>query len=161
MVQTSSSFLINTPPIKPVVEIPRWLQIAKNETGVCEINNGENPRILEYFMATKFHATEDETPWCAAFVCWCLEQAGVESNKSAWAKSYLNWGEDCHEPRLGAICVFARGREGGHVGFYVGEEKEFIHILGGNQSDGVCEKAIPKRNLIGMRWPKTSIPFPR
>lgn len=66
---------------------------------------------------------------------------------------------DPTEPRTGAVMVFWRvSRESGlgHVGFYVGEDKEHYLILGGNQGDSVCEAPYPKSRFLTARWPRTA-----
>lgn len=133
---------------------PPWYLVAEEEIGTKEIDgSGNNPRILEYHMATKLKATDDLTPWCSSFVCWCLEQCGIESTRNAWARSYLNWGKVLESPQYGCIVVFSRGTDSGHVGFYVGETKDSIIVLGGNQSNRVCMAEYPKQRLLQYRWP--------
>jgi uncharacterized protein (TIGR02594 family) len=57
--------------------------LAELASGVAEVVGVEhNPRILEYHTATSLGASEDEVPWCAAFVNWCLLQAGAASSSS-------------------------------------------------------------------------------
>lgn len=130
-----------------------WMDIAKKEIGVKEIRGGENKRIIEYHSSTTLKATEDEVPWCSAFVTWCLEQAKIKSTKSAWARSYLKFGKELREPKYGCIVVFSRGENSGHVGFFISETKDMIQVLGGNQGDAVCIKDYPKSKLLGYRWP--------
>lgn len=120
---------------------PPWLRIAYKELGVKEIpGNKHNPRILEYFqgIGTYWFKT-DETPWCAAFVGWCLEQCDVQSSRKATAASYDHFGTSVSgEPQPGDICVFNRSGGTGHVGFFVRRDDAGRYcILGGNQSDQV------------------------
>lgn len=51
------------------------VKIAKAEVGVEEID-GTNcgPRVNEYKAATNL-PPDEEWPWCAAFVCWCVREA--------------------------------------------------------------------------------------
>ena len=149
---------------------PPWLAIARGEIGVRETPGpGDTSRIDEYLSTTRLPEAmvHDATPWCAAFVCWCLERSGVPSTKRAAARSYLHWGHAIAEPRLGCIVVFSRAAGGpgsGHVGFYVGSEParelspglralESIRVLGGNQRDQVCERTYPVSRVLGYRWP--------
>ncbi len=138
---------------QPSDVIPPWLDIAIKEIGTHELKGGENNRILEYHSVTTLHAKEDEIPWCSSFVSWCLEKCGIPSTHSALAKSYLDYGKEITEPRLGAICVFRRGETGGHVGFYVSETEDSIQVLGGNQADSVTISPFKKKNLIGLIYP--------
>lgn len=133
----------------------RWLEIAKGEVGQAEIiGSKDNPRILEYHQSTTLKAKHEDVPWCAAFMSWVLEKAGMKSLHSAWAKSYLDYGKKLEKPEYGCICVFARGNGYGHVGFYVGEDAHNYLILGGNQGDKVCVKPYAKDHILGFRWPE-------
>ena len=162
---------------------PPWHRIALEELAACVAERGEaaHPRILEY-LATCSDLEEgegerDSTPWCSAFVNWCLERSGIAGTGSGWARSWARWGRPIETPRLGAVAVWARGRASadapvvtGHVAFVVEDLGDSLLVLGGNQSDCVCLKTYPKRGyltdtvegrepvrelyeLIGYRWP--------
>lgn len=140
--------------------LPLWLAFAKREmdTGVEEIAGAaDNRRIVEYHAATSLRATDDETPWCSSFVCWCMDQAGIRSTHSARARDWLRWqhGVDLDEPRRGAVAIFERppNPASGHVGFYWDSSGNHYNILGGNQSNQVSIKGYPKDQLLGFRWP--------
>ena len=134
---------------------PPWLHIALRELGVTEKKGKvHDERVLEYQKSTTLKATDDETPWCAAFVSWCLEQAGVESARSSVARAYLSWGKEIKEPHKGCICVFRRESGpswGGHVAFFIAENEHEVFILGGNQNDQVNIQARSKDLLLGYR----------
>lgn len=136
--------------------MPPWLEVAYDELTVKELPGPEHtPRILEYHAVTTLKATEDETPWCSAFVCFCLEKVGITSTKSAQARSYLTWGIPLSEPKKGCIVVLRRTTDPvkGHVGFYVGGDPINIAILGGNQSNEVRITFYPRNRIMGYRWP--------
>jgi uncharacterized protein (TIGR02594 family) len=162
---------------------PPWYEIALRELAaeVAESGNEAHPRILEYLATCsdleEGEAERDSTPWCSAFVNWCLAQAGIAGTGSGWARSWSEWGEPIDPPRPGAIAVWARGRTSpeepvvtGHVSFFVEDRGESLLVLGGNQSDSVSLKTYPKRGyltdtvqagppvrelyeLLGYRWP--------
>lgn len=140
-----------------ITEPPKWVAIAEGELGQAEIPGYDaNKRILEYFKSTWLHSSSDETPWCAAFVGWCLLSAGEKPTKSAAARSYASWGKSLKTPEFGCIVVLRRGGGTwqGHVGFYVGESTpETIRILGGNQGDKVSIQNFKKSDVIAYRWP--------
>jgi uncharacterized protein (TIGR02594 family) len=136
----------------PIGSTP-WMVIAKREIGQEEIQGGENPRIIEYHSATTLSADEDEIAWCSAFVTWCLEKAGYKSTKSAWARSYENYGKDLDEPKVGCIVVFDWGDGSGHVGFITAWTSQTVTVLGGNQSDSVCTATFSRRNISAFKWP--------
>lgn len=124
--------------MEELVSFP-WLKIAEAELGTKEVpGKGNSERVLSYHAVTRLHATEDKIPWCASFVSYCLEKAGVRSTKSARALSYEHYGRRLSDPVVGCIAVLKR-TGGGHVGFYVGTNLDGkIRLLGGNQSDSVC-----------------------
>jgi uncharacterized protein (TIGR02594 family) len=134
-----------------------WYGIARAEMGVKEKpGSGNNPRVVEYLNSTDLDsdsAGSDETPWCSAFVNWCVEKSDNEGTNSAWARSWLDWGKRTDEPSTGCIVVFSRGTNSGHVAFYLSKDDDSIRVLGGNQSDQVCEANYPKSRLLGYRIP--------
>lgn len=136
---------------------PKWLTIGRGEIGEREVSGPKaNPRIVEYFAAADSDVTSDETSWCSAFACWCLEKAGYASTNNLAARSWLRYGKKV-TPKLGAIMVFKRGTSNwqGHVGFYVGETATKYKILGGNQGNSVSIREIPKSSFLDARWPDT------
>lgn len=72
-----------------------------------------------------------------------------------WAKSWANFGvkKNKNAAELGDILTFSRDG-GGHVGFYVGEDSECFHVLGGNQGDAVSIVRISKDRLFSVNAPK-------
>lgn len=136
--------------------ITPWLSIAKAEKGTKEIiGTQDNPRIIEYHSTTTLKATDDETPWCSAFVCWCLQQAGYKHTHSAAAKSYLKYGVPC-DMVLGSIAVFER-KGGNHVGFVVAWDDVFVFVLGGNQQNEVNVKQYARNRLLATRFPTEKV----
>jgi len=138
--------------------VPPWWYVALDEVNQMEFPGiDHNPRIIQYHSVTKLSAMEDETAWCAAFVCWCLEESDIISPRSAWSKSFMAWGREVKTPYLGCIAVFNRGKNNqlGHVGFYAGENDEGLKILSGNQDNQVCIKTYSRAKLLGYREPKT------
>lgn len=128
-----------------------WFEIAKREmaTGVKEIPGSQhNPRIVEYHQSTTLHATNDETPWCSAFVNWCIQQAGLKGTQSASSGSWLHWGQEINQPCPGCIVICK-----GHVGFYYQEERGQILLLGGNQSNQVKISPYSRNKILSYRWP--------
>jgi uncharacterized protein (TIGR02594 family) len=161
---SSKRYLKKQPYIPPLSEDFAWISVAEMEIGVHEIPGSENhPRVVEYLNSTtnldKASKSKDETPWCSAFVNWCLTQAGYEGTNSALARSWLKWGQAITEPRKGCIVVFTREKLFGHVAFYLDETDTHIKVLGGNQLNfdtklyEVSEKYYPKTDLLGYRIP--------
>jgi len=137
--------------------VTAWLDRARSYLGTREIPGPRHTAlILKWWSAIRAPFTDDETPWCAAFVGGVLVEVGLNSTRSARARSYLSYGDPV-APCVGAILVFERGPVNGHVGFYVAEDSEAYHVLGGNQSDAVTITRISKARLIGCRWPDLRI----
>lgn len=132
-----------------------WMKIAKSLLGIEEEpGSGDNPVILGW--AKKLGISDynhDSIPWCALFVSYIVSEFGEDvTDAPLWALSWKNWGTKVDGSAYGAILVFKR-QGGGHVGFYVSEDDDNYHVLGGNQGDMVCVKAVPKKNCVGIRWP--------
>lgn len=134
------------------------LEIANTQVGVKELINGSNKQIETYHkFASKNNdkAQDDSVPWCSAFMCWVFESAGLASTNDPAARSWLKYGRETTNPIKGDLVIFWRGsRTGwqGHVGLFQGYDINFdIIVLGGNQSDMVCEKVYSKEQLLGYR----------
>lgn len=146
---------------------PPWLVIARAEVGVKEKHGPEdNPRILEYLRTTTFRNPHDETPWCSAFVNWCIQKAGLSGTRSAAARTWLYWGVGQYNPPLGSVVVLWRVHRthgAGHVGFLVGSTATTVDLLGGNQQNEVCVRTYPRGRVLanGFRWPKYGLSQPR
>lgn len=139
--------------------MPPWMKIAYALNGTKEFAGSANsPTILGWakkiggWIASFYK--EDSIPWCGLFVAHCMKEAGFPVKQDAL--SALGWAkyERSCEPCLGAIMVFKRPG-GGHVGFYVGEDHEAYHILGGNQKDMVSVARVEKGRHVDTRWPNT------
>jgi hypothetical protein len=138
-----------------------------------------NPLIVELFRATKTDPLSrdlagDATPWCAAFVNWCIAR-GLSKNGSISAEdlakctqnassgSFRCWETDVtSDPRTGDIVVWAQeGPEShcekgrlqvgkGHVAFFEKWDGDDLVVLGGNQRDpetnqhAVTRRALPR-----------------
>lgn len=134
---------------------PYWISIARKYLGTKEIpGKGHHKLILKWWSMIRAPFTDDETPWCAGFVGGVLEEAKFVSTRSAWARSYLGWGQKLSRPVVGCVVVFERGPKSGHVGFVLGQNKNGnLIVLGGNQSDMVCIKPFEQGRVLGYRWP--------
>lgn len=139
------------------VSEPRHLVIAYRELGVAEIPGPKaNARIAEY-LGRVGAGSSDETPWCAAFVNWVLEQAGIAGTGKPNARSFLDIGEsiEWQHAQPGDIVVFWRGTPDGwqgHVAFFwAAFDDDSIQVLGGNQNDAVSIATYPVRRVLGVR----------
>jgi len=139
------------------------IQFALSHYGLKEIPGPDHTkRILNMFRYIGFeNIKDDETPWCTAFVLYCLKKYGVSIPNTLKARDLAKIG-NAIDPSAATVCghnfvdipVFWRGHkhaETGHVGFFISYVKESINILGGNQSNQVNIKSYGKSKLISMR----------
>lgn len=143
----SYSFLNNEKSPKILVEAVKLI-------GTKEIvGKAHNPVILGWAKELGLEKvyTNDEIPWCGLFIAYCAHTAGVQVvDKPLWALSWAKYGTKVTEPMLGDILTFKRDG-GGHVGIYVGEDKDCYHVLGGNQGNAVSVTRILKTRLYQAR----------
>ena len=120
--------------------IPEYVKIALKEVGTEEIAGGvHNLRVLEYQATTSGKYTDDETPWCGAFISWVMKQAGIKHNIKIpeRAKEWIKFGYEVEEPEIGSIAIKSR-IGGGHVCIVLGQRKDGkLYCLGGNQNNQV------------------------
>lgn len=143
----------------------KWINEAEKLIGTNEYPGSKNnPKIIAWAdevaeVSPKLNWIDDfydadSIPWCGLLVGIVMKRAGYGAGlpkNPLGAKEWLNFGEKT-TPRFGAIMVFSR-TGGGHVGFYMSEDKDYYHILGGNQSDSVNVSKISKDRFVGARWP--------
>lgn len=97
--------------------------------------------------------TNDDTAWCGLFVGICLFKAGRETLYKYGilrAKDWGNYADKADKAEFGDILIFIRPG-GGHVGFYVGEDADCYHVLGGNQTNMVNVTRIQKERCVAVR----------
>lgn len=140
-----------------------WMSEALKLKGVHEdvSKTRDNPVIMDWASNLGIAYGGDDVAWCGLFTAHCvgssLPEEALPSNPLG-ARNWLKFGEPT-EPRYGAILVFWRGSKDGwqgHVGFYAGEDAVSYRVLGGNQSDQVCETKIRKDRLLAARWPRSA-----
>lgn len=115
-----------------------------------------NPTILKWAKEVgRWEAdfyTKDSIPWCGLFAAIVCQRAKKEVVKNYLrALSWANFGKVVGhaEASLGDVLTFVR-KGGGHVAFYVAEDKDCYHVLGGNQSDSVSITRITKSRLYSV-----------
>ncbi|CUX57823.1 conserved hypothetical protein [Agrobacterium tumefaciens str. Kerr 14] len=148
----------------PVPAEPVWMREARRYMGLKEIPGSKsNSTIMGW--AKKLGGwiagfyTDDDIPWCGLFVGSMISNTLPKEPLLANPLGALNWKKFGVESRIarGAILVFER-KGGGHVGFYVGEDRTHYHVLGGNQDNSVSITRVDKSRLVsgGVRWPNTA-----
>lgn len=133
-----------------------WLDAARSVMDLHEQRN--TARLRQWFDRSIAWIDPREIPWCGAFVATCYRQWDSSITLPENPLGARNWNGFgiATGPQLGACLVFWRGSPSGwkgHVGFYWGEDDEYFHVLGGNQSNAVTITRIDKGRLLGARWP--------
>lgn len=129
-------------------------ETAKADEGVWEWAQGHNPRVLAYYREAGVPQTNDEVPWCAAFVGAVLARCGVQGTGSLLARSYESWGRSVplDQAQRGDVVVLSRGQPWqGHVAFYEGTAGGKVYLLGGNQGNQVNVTAYPAARVVAVR----------
>ena len=143
-------------PVRDKVE-----QIYTAEIGVREkTGNNDGERIEMYLKSTglgKGYA------WCAAFVTWTFQQAGIKTVRSAyspdWFKKnvvYIRGETKQYIAKKGDVfgLYFPEKKRIAHVGFIHSQEGDYYITVEGNtnqagsrEGDGVYKKRRPKRTI--------------
>ena len=144
--------------------LPKTIQEGLKLYGTTEASgSSNNPIIMQWareLKASKIEVsafTGDVVPWCGLFAAIVALRSGKDVPK--YPLSALNWsrfGEKVKKAGLGDVLVFSRNG-GGHVGFYIGEDASYYHVLGGNQSNKVNILRIKKSRLHSIRRPVYNI----
>ena len=143
-----------------------WIDVAVEEMKKGISETGDNSEILKYFDYTQLKGSQaamtDKTPWCAAFVNYCLEVSGVGGTNNATAYSFKSWGVSSFNPQFGVIAIMNYS----HVGFVIGQNKDGrIVILGGNQNNAINLSPNAMNNVLKYVYPanlyKSNVPFPK
>lgn len=115
-----------------------------------------NPNIMSVYTAVdgleKMKLNDDLVPWCAAFVNKMIQDCGGKGTRSAMARSFLDWGIPS-DGKIGDIVIIKRGDSQifGHVGFVYNIDKDYVYILGGNQSNDVNVSKYSKLKVLRYR----------
>ena len=164
--------------------VPNTLTLSVHLLGVKEVvGKGSNKTIIAWRDELNGATTngrsivvgysDDDIPWCGLFVavvCFRRMHNILEVVKDPlWARNWANYGVEVAtrkgdrlvnkgdlKPSLGDVLVFVRNG-GGHVGFYIGEDARYFHVIGGNQSNSVCITRVEKARCISVRRPAYKI----
>lgn len=131
----------------PAAGEPPWLTVARAEMvrGVSETPDLRNTAdIKAYLRVTGLDDPGDKTPWCGAFLAFCMKTCGVKEVEDSVVKgaaavsSWETWGSDVGEPFPVGTVVLLNDNAGkaGHIGLIVGSDAANVQVLGGNQGGG-------------------------
>lgn len=146
------------------VAVARYFEELTEMNADGELYNAEwshraNPVILAFIIegTTGIEPDGDITPWCAAFVNWCLQRCGRRGTRSALSGSFRCVGQAAAPPAEGDLAVFKNeGHDApctgkGHVGFFLDETPTHLRVLGGNQGNRVKVTTYSKAMYLGSR----------
>src|SRR5262249_3255963 len=147
---------------------PPWMAVAREEmsAGVSEDANLRNTSQINGYFTTIGADPGPTTPWCGAFVGYCVKKCGGEAIASTVKPDAVStkfwqekWGQNAAKPfAIGSIVVLKPENSDGHVGFLAeGSTDDVICILGGNQGNPghVSIVTFPVANIIVVK----SMPF--
>jgi uncharacterized protein (TIGR02594 family) len=104
------------------------------------------------YMGT--NPTARDRLWCATFMNMVLAKVGYSGTNSDAARSFAQYGRRINEPRVGAIAVLTRGKNGGHVGVVSGIDSSGNPIIiSGNHGRKVGEAIYPRSRVIAYVMP--------
>ena len=136
---------------------PKVLLEMKKIHGVREMpGSADNPAILawadELGDKVGIDYQHDSEAWCGITAGIVAQRAGYEPpNICVRASSWDGFGNPVSgAPMLGDFLRFQRPG-GGHIGLYVGEDKDAFHVWGGNQADSVSIARISRARLVTAR----------
>ena len=124
---------------------PPWVTVARAEMarGVSETPENKNSDDIKvYLRTTNLPDLDGATPWCGAFLAFCMKTCGLKDvadliKPGAAAVSWweTNWGQPVAPPYPVGTVVILNNAAGaaGHVGLIVGTDATSIQVLGGNQ----------------------------
>jgi len=141
----------------------RLVQVAESQVGVREqTGNNDGPEVEQYLRSVKLGKGY---AWCAAFVTWCHDQAGIDNPQSAWCPDWFRYNVvyKKNKPTLqefkakpGQVfgLYFESKRRVAHVGLITGESRFSYETIegntdgsGGREGDGVYKKIRNKRSI--------------
>lgn len=148
----AAAIMANAPTAVSPLEVARYFVelAACNSDGEpynAEWESRANPLIVAFLLqATDYPRSEvdgDQTPWCAAFVNWCLQRAGRAGTRKASSRSFRR-PTYLRLPTVGDVAVLADVQSGklvssGHVGFWISSNDQEVVLFGGNQGNRISE----------------------
>ncbi|MEV8638577.1 CHAP domain-containing protein [Streptosporangium sp. NPDC051023] len=176
-VQTSKTTLQTEAERLPKVTAQQVLDLAARQIGVSENAQGGGTKFQSWYMSTeraKETTARDggrirdyaNAPWCAMFVSWVGEHAGIRPTvgwdaytvtHAKWFKEHDHWGTT---PKPGAVVYFdwqgSKDLDGiDHVGFVKKDNGDgTITTIEGNTGNGKVEQRVrPTSQVVGYGYP--------
>lgn len=147
-----------------------WLEVAQREIGVDEASQPGLKRISDYMNSLSEPPALGKN-WCACFMNWCMERAGVKALDTPRARHWTEWGSKRTGAGTGSVPLDARlgdlavGKleapekgEPGHVAILLayckaaGQWQDQLLLLGGNQSANPLDGVEDKKTSVRYSW---------
>lgn len=134
------------------------IAIAKSQIGTRESNNGWTKYGAWYGNYVKSKYAFSNAAWCAMFVSWCGNQAGLSSGTFyyhaycpsgvSWYQNKKQWHWKGYTPKSGDIVYYDWNGDSvtDHVGLVASYNKGTITTVEGNYSDQVKQRTINYRS---------------
>jgi uncharacterized protein (TIGR02594 family) len=125
-------------------------QIAQGWSGTRE----GDAKLNDFLYNGGRNLSAAERAWCSDFVKATAEKAGIKTNATGMARSWLNEGQPVTDPQTGDVVVLSRTNDPslGHVGFYEGKNPDgSVRILSGNHANSVASASYPAERVLGYR----------
>ena len=149
------------------------LECARMEEGVAEVSGPDVHPKIDMWLRAAWEASglapqddlnDDEVPWCGAFVYACCVSAGaphvaeIPVRARSWRKAGgevlledAKPGWDIAVFDMAGIMDISVEEGAGHVGFYLGHDKDSVRVFGGNQHGTVGTRSYSRSKLLGIR----------
>ena len=111
--------------------------------------------MAERYLGT--NPTKMRRLWCANFLGMIEKKAGRSGSGSNFARSYASYGKKVSrgDARPGDIVVMARGKRGGHVGYFAGwaDNGKAIVVSGNSRGGKVSKGQYAASRIFAWRRP--------
>lgn len=128
---------------QPNVLREKLSDIYLSQVGIKEATGANDGLEVERYLSNV--GLSKGQPWCAAFVSWCLSEAGINNPKSGWSPAYftnkttiyIRGGNSNNRPQMGdVIGIYFNSLERiAHVGFVHTWGASWVVSVEGNTND--------------------------
>lgn len=142
-------------------QVDKLLLISQKELGTNEADHGDD-KYIAWFGGFKL-----DVSWCAIFVSWCANKAGIPTSiipKYASCDAGMKWFKDqdafkargSYKPLPGDIIFFGTPTDSTHTGIVVTSDSSKVYTIEGNTSNMVAnrEYSLSATKIIGYGVPK-------
>jgi uncharacterized protein (TIGR02594 family) len=137
----ASPSLADTNKARPHLQEGRSALVDRDGEGARSSRSAHVVSLAERYIGT--NPTKMGRLWCANFLGMIEKKAGRSGSGSNFARSYATYGKSVSRSSVqpGDIAVMARGKRGGHVGYFVGwAGNGKAIIISGNSRGGKVSK---------------------